>query len=87
MKLIVILATLTSALAIAIPAKLQERQCLLNGFACDISKTSCCSGNCNGKLPLPLHYIVILIFLKEVICGRLMFTCEPAGKKCLPPSA
>ncbi|EMD96858.1 hypothetical protein COCC4DRAFT_142218 [Bipolaris maydis ATCC 48331] len=52
MKLVAVLATVLSvASAVAIPAELQERQCIFNGLSCTLPEgnSQCCSGNCHGK--------------------------------------
>ncbi|XP_014561686.1 hypothetical protein COCVIDRAFT_22377 [Bipolaris victoriae FI3] len=69
MKLVAVLATVLSVVsAVAIPAELQERQCLNNGIACTLpgGNGSCCSGSCHA-----------------ILCGDTNTTCQPPGTACV----
>ncbi|KAA8612741.1 hypothetical protein TUN199_07754 [Pyrenophora tritici-repentis] len=72
MKLTSIVATIVAITSVAaLPATLQERQCLLNGFPCDggsPDQGQCCSRNCQA-----------------VVCeNRSTFSCQsPTGPSCI----
>ncbi|KAJ5051043.1 hypothetical protein J3E72DRAFT_231163 [Bipolaris maydis] len=68
MKFIAIIAIVMSGVAAtAIPAELQERQCIFNGHivACDPTNNQCCSGHCEA-----------------VPCGSSNEVCQPATTGC-----
>ncbi|KAH5334971.1 hypothetical protein HBI12_037600 [Parastagonospora nodorum] len=51
MKLITLIATFIAVTAaVAVPAELQERQCIFNGLGCDVVNNRCCSGNCESYI-------------------------------------
>ncbi|CAA9962751.1 hypothetical protein PTMSG1_06125 [Pyrenophora teres f. maculata] len=67
MKLTSIVATIVAITSVAaVPATLQERQCLINGLPCDggnPDQKQCCSGNC-----------------QTIVCGdKSTFTCQPVN--------
>ncbi|KAH6269844.1 hypothetical protein HBI42_036550 [Parastagonospora nodorum] len=51
MKLITLIATFIAVTAaVAVPAELQERQCIFNGLGCDVVNNRCCSAYiCGGR--------------------------------------